>query len=170
MRVWGLALQQPAERGVEFVVIDLAEAGGFAEAGKWRGGRQRARLGELRNGIGDGSVQHGQCEVEATVVDGTEDAVEAIPHVQARGDALRALRAMLRAAATRALAPVVHVRGAALAAVILTLTLGTLRIVSHPGCQLFDRFYSEASCIRPPNASFTKPSSHSSPEIQMSPQ
>src|SRR5208282_2508814 len=35
----GLACQQPVERGVEFVVIDLAETKRFAEAGGRRGGR-----------------------------------------------------------------------------------------------------------------------------------
>jgi len=35
----GLALQQPVERGVEFVVSDRAETECFAEAGGGRGGR-----------------------------------------------------------------------------------------------------------------------------------
>src|ERR1700687_5562860 len=73
----GLARQQPVERGVEFVVIDRAEAEPFAEAGGRRGGREAAGGGKLGGGIEDAANQHGQDEVAATIAVWAEDGVEA---------------------------------------------------------------------------------------------
>src|ERR1700733_562860 len=73
----GLARQQPVERGVEFVVIDHAEAEYFAETGGRRGGRESAGRGKLGGGIEDSANQHGQDEVAAPIAVWAEDGVEA---------------------------------------------------------------------------------------------
>src|SRR3954470_6942535 len=75
----GLALQQPVERGIEFVVGNRAETEGFAEAGGGRVRRQRPGGGELGDGIEDTPDQQGQDEVAATVAVRAEQAVEADP-------------------------------------------------------------------------------------------
>ena len=73
----GLALQQPVERGVELVLIDLAETEPVRQAGGGRGGGERARGGELGGGIEDAADEQGQDEVAAAVAVGAEDPVEA---------------------------------------------------------------------------------------------
>ncbi len=73
----GLALQQPVQRGVEFVLIDLTEAKQFAEARCGGGGRQRTGGGELGYGVEDATDQQGEHKVAATIVTGAKDAVEA---------------------------------------------------------------------------------------------
>ncbi len=72
----GLALQQPVQRGVEFVLIDLTEAEQFAEARCGGGGRQRTGGGELGCGIEDAADQQGEDQVAAAIVIRAEDAVE----------------------------------------------------------------------------------------------
>ena len=73
----GLALQQPVERGVELVLVDLAEAEHFAEAGGGGGGRQRTGGGELGGGFEDAADEQGEDEVTAAMAVGAEDTVEA---------------------------------------------------------------------------------------------
>ena len=73
----GLALQQPVQRGVEFVLVDLAEAEHFAEARGGGGGRQRTGGGELGGGIEDPADQQGEDEIAAAIAVGAEDTVEA---------------------------------------------------------------------------------------------
>ena len=75
----GLALQQPVQRGVEFVLIDLAETEHFAEAGGGGGGRKCPGGGQLGCGIEDPADEQGQNEVAAAIAVGAEDAVEADP-------------------------------------------------------------------------------------------
>ena len=84
----GLAHQQPVERGVEFVVVDVAETERFAEAGGRRGGRQRPGGGEFGDGVEDAADQHGEDEVAAAIAVGAEDAVEAdlARDAEGRGD------------------------------------------------------------------------------------
>jgi hypothetical protein len=72
-----LSHQQPVERGIEFVVIDVAETERFAEAGGCGGGREGAGGGELGDRIEDTADQHRQHEVAAAIAVGAEDAVEA---------------------------------------------------------------------------------------------
>ena len=72
----GLALQQPVQRGVEFVLVDIAEAEHLAEAGGGGGGRQRPRGGEFRCGLEDPADQQGEHEVPVAIAVGAEDAVE----------------------------------------------------------------------------------------------
>jgi hypothetical protein len=72
-----LAHQQPVERGVEFIVIDLAEAEHFAEAGGRGGGRKCPCCGQLRDRIENTANEHGQDKVAAAITVGTEDALEA---------------------------------------------------------------------------------------------
>jgi hypothetical protein len=73
----GLALVQPVERGVEFVVIDLAKTEHFAKAGGRGGGRQRPRGGKLGDRIEDAADEQRQDEVAAAIAVGAEDAVKA---------------------------------------------------------------------------------------------
>ena len=71
-----LALQQPVQRGVEFVLVDVAEAKHLAEAGGGGGGRQRPRGGEFCCRVEDASDQQGEHEIAAAIAVGAEDAVE----------------------------------------------------------------------------------------------
>ena len=72
-----LAREQPIEGGVEFVLIDVAEAECFAQAG--RGGRWRERTsgGEFRGGIKDLADDQGKHQIAAAIVVGPEQTVEA---------------------------------------------------------------------------------------------
>ena len=72
----GLTLQQPVQRGVEFVLIDLAEAEHFAEARCGGGGGQRTGGGELGCRIEDPTDQQGEDEIAAAIAVGAEDTVE----------------------------------------------------------------------------------------------
>ena len=73
----GLALEQPVECGVEFVLIDLAQAEHGAEAGGGGGRRERTGGGKLGAWIEDAPHDHGQHEVAAAVAFRAQDAVEA---------------------------------------------------------------------------------------------
>src|SRR6202046_1804741 len=72
----GLALQQPVQRGIELVLIDLAEAEHFTEArcGGVRG--QRTGGGELGSRIEDPTDQQGKDEIAAAIAVRAEDMVE----------------------------------------------------------------------------------------------
>jgi hypothetical protein len=72
-----LSYQQPVKGGVEFVVIDIAEAERFAEAGGRGGGRKGACRGELGHRVENAADQHGEDEVAAAIAVGAEDALEA---------------------------------------------------------------------------------------------
>jgi hypothetical protein len=72
----GLALQQPVQRGVEFILIDLAEAEYLAETGGSGGGRQRTGGGELGCWFDDPTDQQGEDEIAAAIATGAEDTVE----------------------------------------------------------------------------------------------
>ena len=72
----GLALQQPVQCGVEFVLVDIAEAEHFAEAAGGGGGRERPRGGEFCCRLEDASDQHGEHEIAVAIAVGAEDAVE----------------------------------------------------------------------------------------------
>ena len=91
----GLALQQPVQRGVELVLIDLAEAEHFAKARCGGGGRQRTGGGELGCGIEDAADQQGKDQVAAAIVTRAEDTVEA----DVAGDAERSGDMAVRQAA-----------------------------------------------------------------------
>jgi hypothetical protein len=73
----GLALQQPVERGVKFVLIDFAETEHGSQARRGRGGGEGAGGGELRGGIQDAPDDHRQQEVAAAVAIRAEDTIEA---------------------------------------------------------------------------------------------
>ena len=72
----GLALQQPVQCGVEFVLVDIAEAEHFAEAAGGGGGRERPRGGEFCCRLEDASDQHGEHEIAVAIAVGAQDAVE----------------------------------------------------------------------------------------------
>ncbi len=72
----GLALQQPVQRGVQFVLIDLTEAEQFAEARCGGGGRQRARGRQFGRGVEDTTDQEGEDQVAAAIAAGAENTVE----------------------------------------------------------------------------------------------
>jgi hypothetical protein len=72
-----LSHQQPVKRGVEFVVIDIAETERFAEAGGRGGGRESPCRGQFRDGIEDAADQHCQGEVAAAIAVRAEDTLEA---------------------------------------------------------------------------------------------
>ena len=73
----GLALQQPVQCMVEFVLIDLTEAEQFAEARCGGGGRQRTGGGEFGCRVEDPTDEEGEDEIAATIAAGAEDTVEA---------------------------------------------------------------------------------------------
>src|SRR5208283_2194091 len=73
----GLAHQQPVERGVEFVVIDLTEAERFAQAGGRRCRRQPACGRQFGDRVEDAPDQHGEDKVATAIAVGAEDAIEA---------------------------------------------------------------------------------------------
>jgi len=72
----GLALQQPVQRGIELVLIDLAEAEHFTKArcGGVRG--QRTGGGELGRWIEDPADQQGKDEIAAAIAVKAEDTVK----------------------------------------------------------------------------------------------
>ena len=80
-----LALQQPVQRGVEFVVVDRTEAEHFAEAGSGGGRRQRSCGGQLRCRFENAADEQGEDEVAAAIAVGAEDAVEADLACRAKG-------------------------------------------------------------------------------------
>src|ERR1700722_15859763 len=68
-----LTLEQPVQRAVEFVLIDLAEAGCGS------GGGQCTSGGELGRWIEDPTDQQGKDEIAAAIAVRAEDAVEPDP-------------------------------------------------------------------------------------------
>jgi hypothetical protein len=74
-----VALKQPVERGVEFVLVNLAEAEHVAEAGCGGGGRQRPGGGGLRRGIEDAADEQGENKVAAAMAIRAKDTVQANP-------------------------------------------------------------------------------------------
>ena len=75
----GLTLQQPVQRGVEFVLVDLAEAEHLAEARGGGCGGQRTGGGELGCGFEDPTDQQRKHEIAAAIAVGAEDTVKADP-------------------------------------------------------------------------------------------
>src|SRR4029077_5624783 len=75
----GLTLQQPIQRGVEFVLVDLAEAEHCTEARCGSGRGQRTGGGKLGRWIEDPSDQQGEDEIAAAIALGPEDTVEPDP-------------------------------------------------------------------------------------------
>jgi hypothetical protein len=73
----GLTLQQPVQRGVEFVLIDLTEVEHFAEARCGGGRRQRTGGGELGRRVEDATDEEGEDKVSATIVIRAKDTIEA---------------------------------------------------------------------------------------------
>jgi hypothetical protein len=73
----GLTFAKPVERGVEVVLVNLAQTEDRAQAGGGGGGCECPRGGQFRAGIDDTRGDHGQDEVAATVAGGSDDAVEA---------------------------------------------------------------------------------------------
>ena len=71
-----LTLQQPVQRGVEFVLIDLAEAEHCTEARCGSVGRQCTGGGELGRRIEDPADQQGEDEIAAAIAVRAEDTVE----------------------------------------------------------------------------------------------
>src|ERR1700722_17148715 len=71
-----LTLQQPVQRGIELVLIDLAEAKRFAEARCGSGGGQRTRGGELGRWIDDPPDQQGKDEIAPAIAVRAEDTVK----------------------------------------------------------------------------------------------
>ena len=65
-----LAFQQPIERGVEFVLVDLAESERLAEAGGGGCRRECARGGELGCGFENAADQQRKHEIAAAVAVG----------------------------------------------------------------------------------------------------
>jgi hypothetical protein len=63
-------LQQPIERGVEFVLVDLAESERLAEAGGGGCRRECARGGELGCGFENAADQQRKHEIAAAVAVG----------------------------------------------------------------------------------------------------
>src|SRR5690348_12391034 len=72
----GLTVQQPVQRGVEFVLIDLAEAEHVPEARCGSVGGERTSGGELGRWIKDPSNQQGEDEIAAAIALRAEDTVE----------------------------------------------------------------------------------------------
>ena len=72
-----LALQQPVQRLVEFVLIDLTEAEQFAEARCGGGGRQRTCGREFGCRVDDPTDQESEDEIATTIAAGAEDTVKA---------------------------------------------------------------------------------------------
>ena len=72
----GLTFQQPVQRGVELVLIDLAEAEHFAEAGGSGGGRQRTGGGELGSRFKEPTDQQGEDEIAVAIAVGANDTVK----------------------------------------------------------------------------------------------
>ena len=83
-----LALQQPVQRGVEFVLVDLTKTEHLAQARGGGGARQRTSGGKLGGWIEDPAKQQGEDKVTATIAIGTEDTVETdlACHAQSCGD------------------------------------------------------------------------------------
>jgi hypothetical protein len=75
----GLTLQQPVRRGVEFGLVDLAEAECFAKARGGRGGRQRTSGGELGCGLEDPADEESEDKVAAAIAVGAKDTVKTYP-------------------------------------------------------------------------------------------
>src|SRR4051794_22073026 len=73
----GLALVQPVERGVKFVVVDLAKTERFAEAGGCRGRGECPGGGQLGGWLEDAADEQGENEIATAVAVGAEEAVEA---------------------------------------------------------------------------------------------
>src|SRR5271163_2657733 len=73
----GLAFQQPVQRGVEFVLVDLSEPEHFAETRCGGRRRQRAGSGELGGGIEDPANQQRKDQITTTTAIGAEYTVEA---------------------------------------------------------------------------------------------
>jgi hypothetical protein len=73
----GLALQQPVQCIVEFVLINLTEPEHFAEARGGGGRRQRACGGELGGRIEDATNQKGERQIAAAIAAGAEETVQA---------------------------------------------------------------------------------------------
>src|SRR3954447_25482522 len=72
-----LALQQPVQCIVEFVLIDLTETEQFAEARSSGSRRQRTGGREFGCRLDDPADQEGKDEIAATIAAGAEDTVEA---------------------------------------------------------------------------------------------
>ena len=72
-----LALQQPVQCMVEFVLIDLTEAEQFAEARCGGGGRQRTCGREFGCRVEDPTDEESEDEIATTIAAGAEDTVEA---------------------------------------------------------------------------------------------
>src|SRR5271166_811190 len=72
----GLAFQQPVQRRVELVLIDLAEAKHFAEARCRCGGRQCTGGGEFGAGFEDAADEQGEHEIAAAIAIGANDPVK----------------------------------------------------------------------------------------------
>src|SRR5689334_8225404 len=72
-----LALMQPVERGIELILVDLAKAERFAQAGGGGGRRKHARRRHLGDRIEDAPDQQRDDEVAAAVALGAEQTVEA---------------------------------------------------------------------------------------------
>ena len=87
-----LAFQQPVERGVEFVLVDLAEAEHLAEARGGGGRREGAGGGELGCGFEDAADQQREHDIAAAVAVGAEHPVEADPARGAEGRGDMAMR------------------------------------------------------------------------------
>src|SRR5580692_2497293 len=71
-----LTLEQPVQRAVEFVLIDLAEAEHFTEARCGSGGGQCTSGGELGRWIEDPTDQQGKDEIAAAIAVKAEDTVK----------------------------------------------------------------------------------------------
>jgi hypothetical protein len=74
-----LTLQQPVQRGVEFVLVDFAEVEHLAEARGGRGGRQRTSGGEFGCGLEDPADEQRKQEVAAAIAVGAKDTVKTNP-------------------------------------------------------------------------------------------
>ena len=75
----GLALQQPVQRGVEFVFVDDAEAEHLAKARGGRCRRESAGGGKLGCRFEDPADQQRQDEIATTIAVGAEDTLKADP-------------------------------------------------------------------------------------------
>src|ERR1700744_2673789 len=88
----GLALQQPIERGVELVFIDLAEAEHRAEARRGGCRRERAGGGGVGGGFGEAADQRREDEIALAVAVAAEHTVEAASAGRAEGRSDMAVR------------------------------------------------------------------------------
>jgi len=72
-----LALAEPVDGGIEFILVDRTKAENVAEAGR-RGGRiEHAGGGQLGGRRNQAGHDHGDDEIAEAVAGGTEDAIEA---------------------------------------------------------------------------------------------